>query len=82
MVAYLSAGGRAARDYGDAVLRAAQGAPALAGGAQPCGAVFTGPVPGGVEGCTVERTSRGVEVVVQLEGNRQYRAQEPAGSAP
>lgn len=76
MVAYLSAGGRAARDYGDAVLRAAPSASSAPGtsGRQDCRTVLPGRVPRTVQSCVVEYTPRQIEVVVQVEGNRQYRA--------
>ena len=79
MVAYLSVQSRAARDYGDAVLQAARQNPsAVTGERQDCRTLRPGSFPGSVESCVIERTPGGLEVVVRLEGNRQYRAQAPA----
>lgn len=71
IVAVLSLGGRAARNYGLEAARAAQQAHLASD--QKCRDLTGKPLPRGVLDCTVEVRQGQVEAVVQVEGDRQYR---------
>ncbi|MFC4639514.1 hypothetical protein [Deinococcus hohokamensis] len=75
MVATLSAGGRAVRDYGQGVLDDVRrsGSWGVPGNAQECSEVSNRRAPPGVTHCMVERHGQNYVVVLQIEGDRQYR---------
>lgn len=77
MVATLSAGGRAVRDYGKAVLQAIHTSPSVAvtRSGQPCQTVLPRSLPAGALGCQIELVGqdRHPEVVIRIEGDRLYR---------
>ncbi|MFC4427533.1 hypothetical protein [Deinococcus navajonensis] len=77
MVAILSAGGRAVRDHGQAVLRSIENRPAGTGvrSGQPCETVLPRALPPGALSCQIELvgTDRHPEVVIRIEGDRLYR---------
>lgn len=75
MVAYLTFRGREVRDYGHEVLLAAKAHPwpASASGEAPCRSVLDKPLPRGALTCQVQYSGPNTEVVITVEGNRQYR---------
>ncbi|GGM01738.1 hypothetical protein [Deinococcus aerophilus] len=75
LVATLAVQGRAVRDYAQAVRTAAQaGTPSTnVSYRQPCADVRPGPLPRGALTCDVLVEGGEVTVVMEVEGNRQYR---------
>lgn len=75
MVAYLTFRGRAVRDYGHEVYVVASQRPFPAGasGAVPCSEYLNKPLPAGALSCEVQFSGSKAEVLLRVEGDRQYR---------
>lgn len=75
LVATLAVQGRGVRDYAQTVRAAAQASSPSASVSyrQPCADVQPGPLPRGAVSCDVIVEGGQVTVVIEVEGNRQYR---------
>ncbi|GGI81848.1 hypothetical protein [Deinococcus wulumuqiensis] len=74
MVAVMSVQGRAAREYGGMVIRAAGPQSTQVNFDRPCTDVLPGKaVPPNVTACTLEVRGGAASVVLEVEGERQYR---------
>lgn len=75
IVATLAVQGKAARDYGQRVVQAVQATKPSenVSYAQKCTEALPGPLPRGILGCDVTVDRGKVRVVLQAEGDKQYR---------